>query len=48
MEAPLKGAPPQLLGLGGSIHPAQREQHLPTLTLEKLVPGGMAEVSPWR
>ena len=31
-----------------SIHPAGREEHLPTLSLEKLVPAGIAEVSPWR
>jgi hypothetical protein len=38
-----------LLGFGnGSIHPARREKHLPTLTFEKPVPGGIAEVSPWR
>jgi hypothetical protein len=28
-------------------HPPRREEGLPTLTLEKLVPGGIAEVSPW-
>ena len=27
-------------------HPPRREEGLPTLTLEKLVPGGIAEVSP--
>ena len=27
-------------------HPPRREEGLPTFTLEKLVPGGIAEVSP--
>jgi hypothetical protein len=31
-----------------SSHPVRRAKHLPTFTLEKLVPGGIAEVSPWR
>jgi hypothetical protein len=29
-----------------TVHPPRREEGLPTLTLEKLVPGGIAEVSP--
>jgi hypothetical protein len=28
-------------------HPLRREEGLPTFTLEKLVPGGIAEVSSW-
>jgi len=32
----------------GSSYPAQREENLPALSLEKLVPGGIAEMSPWR
>jgi hypothetical protein len=48
MEAP-PGHSAAILGFGsGSIHPARREEHLPTLTFEKLVPGGIAEVRPWR
>ena len=27
-------------------HPPRREEGLPTFTLEKIVPGGIAEVSP--
>ena len=34
------------LPLGETGHPPRREEGLPTFTLEKLVPGGIAEVSP--
>jgi hypothetical protein len=31
---------------GETVHPPRRDADLPTFTLEKLVPGGIAEVSP--